>query len=627
MIDVSVKRQYIIPTIPGTSISYGAISSGGSTTIINNVSTNADVTKAYVDGSLALKTDFIYSVKQDASIALKTDFTYSIKQDASIALKANTANPILTGVILSTDTAGEYGMYTSKSNNHLAQNAYYDGAWKSYGSDAVYGGAILFQTSGGAGGAGNALKIMVDTAISAPDEALSFATIFNVDMAGNTIVKGKVNTDYIDSSLAYVSGFAGAGYQLKNTGGEVTLELDNLKVRKKLSAYELEINEINSIGGGLIVSVANGIPYSVVGTRFYFDTDGNANPIQFAVNDYVKAQQWTGDASGNYLGVVTNVVQSATLGSAYIDATTVSGTPWSKMKLVQVGNSGTAARQNLIYITAADINNPYIEGYAGITAGVFTDATRKFRLGNLTGITDATLSPSGYGLYAQNVFLSGKIVATSGSFSGMASFGTDAIAGDNLILEGSDISNRSHDSDDATIYINYKGYNGLYTRFRNFIVGSGKAGTGLLIYAQGTPKRVGIATDAAPDSTFQVGTTNGAGLKINYNAAGTNFIYGTLTGDNTFTATDFIMSSDERLKTNIQPISNIPIDINYKQFELKSNPGQIRYGIIAQELYKVAPELVHEDKEGMLSVSYIDLLIKEVAYLKYKVKELEGRIK
>jgi hypothetical protein len=88
------------------------------------------------------------------------------------------------------------------------------------------------------------------------------------------------------------------------------------------------------------------------------------------------------------------------------------------MELVQVGNSTDATRQNLIYLTAADTNNPYIEGHSGVTTGVFTDTTRQFRLGNLTGITDATLSPSGYGLYAQNVFLSGKIVAFSGLIGG-----------------------------------------------------------------------------------------------------------------------------------------------------------------------------------------------------------------
>jgi hypothetical protein len=121
------------------------------------------------------------------------------------------------------------------------------------------------------------------------------------------------------------------------------------------------------------------------------------------------------------------------------------------MELVQVGNSTDATRQNLIYLTAANTNNPYIEGHSGVTTGVFTDTTRQFRLGNLTGITDATLSPSGYGLYAQNVFLSGKIVAFSGLI-GAWNIDSDSIysgtkvTGDGLAASPGDMTIKSNGS-------------------------------------------------------------------------------------------------------------------------------------------------------------------------------------
>lgn len=106
------------------------------------------------------------------------------------------------------------------------------------------------------------------------------------------------------------------------------------------------------------------------------------------------------------------------------------------------------------------------------------------------------------------------------------------------------------------------------------------------------------------------------GLSGNWNAGGSTY---------TITAANFILGSDRRFKTSIKPIILKGIDIEYKQFELKSDPGQIRYGVIAQDLQKINPELVRTDKDGMLSVAYIDLLIKEVSYLKYKVAELERR--
>jgi hypothetical protein len=120
-----------------------------------------------------------------------------------------------------------------------------------------------------------------------------------------------------------------------------------------------------------------------------------------------------------------------------------------------------------------------------------------------------------------------------------------------------------------------------------------------------------------------VGTHNGAGLKINCGESGNNFIYGTLTSNSTITATNFILSSDERLKTNIQSLSIAPVNVDYKQFNLCNDIEQPRYGVIAQELQLHNPELVRTDENGMLSVSYFDLFAKEISALKCQVKELQ----
>ena len=89
---------------------------------------------------------------------------------------------------------------------------------------------------------------------------------------------------------------------------------------------------------------------------------------------------------------------------------------------------------------------------------------------------------------------------------------------------------------------------------------------------------------------------------------------------------DFKLSSDARLKENISSISIAPVNIDYKQFNLTSSPDRLRYGVIAQSLQEQYPELVGIDDDGMLTVSHIDLLVKEVAYLKCRVSELERRL-
>ena len=91
------------------------------------------------------------------------------------------------------------------------------------------------------------------------------------------------------------------------------------------------------------------------------------------------------------------------------------------------------------------------------------------------------------------------------------------------------------------------------------------------------------------------------------------------------TALDFILSSDRRLKTSIEPLEIKELVIDYKEFEYKSKLGTKRYGVIAQELEEVAPELVHTDEQDMKSVSYIDLLVREIAYLKHEVAKLKNK--
>jgi hypothetical protein len=98
---------------------------------------------------------------------------------------------------------------------------------------------------------------------------------------------------------------------------------------------------------------------------------------------------------------------------------------------------------------------------------------------------------------------------------------------------------------------------------------------------------------------------------------------GATTFTSTVTATNFILSSDERLKENIEKVCDNRVKADWKTFELKTEKGQKRYGVIAQELEKTNPEFVREDSQGFKSVAYIDLLIAKIAELEARLEKLE----
>ena len=120
------------------------------------------------------------------------------------------------------------------------------------------------------------------------------------------------------------------------------------------------------------------------------------------------------------------------------------------------------------------------------------------------------------------------------------------------------------------------------------------------------------------------------------------------TGSNTFIGNQIISgslnvtgdvvaysTSDERLKDNIQLISN-PIqkvnELRGVEFDWKDGmpkAGKHEYGVIAQDVLKVMPELVNQRQDGYYAVDYdkiVGLLIEVVKQQEKRIKELENKI-
>jgi hypothetical protein len=133
-------------------------------------------------------------------------------------------------------------------------------------------------------------------------------------------------------------------------------------------------------------------------------------------------------------------------------------------------------------------------------------------------------------------------------------------------------------------------------------------GTGLMISSKPLAFKAGVSSATA------FADVTAPHLKINTD--------GTIDMSSTVTATNFILSSDERLKENIQKFDygqHIKMDV--KTYDLKSEKGVKRIGVIAQELEVNHPEFVRTDNKGMKSVAYIDLLMAKIAELEARLEK------
>ena len=136
--------------------------------------------------------------------------------------------------------------------------------------------------------------------------------------------------------------------------------------------------------------------------------------------------------------------------------------------------------------------------------------------------------------------------------------------------------------------------------------------------------------------------SGGAALSGDFSVSGTSTLTGAVTAGGNITAQGEVTaysSSDARLKKNINPIEDAlgiisklnPIAFNWndKAVELNSakDSDRVNYGVIAQEIERVLPDLVH-NTNGYKSVDYPQLfgiLIRAIQELKLEIEELKSK--
>lgn len=265
------------------------------------------------------------------------------------------------------------------------------------------------------GGSGNYIArdtADVDTLSFYADSGVRSMTI------GPSGITAKVEliTDVIQGTSTFLSGFAGSGWKVyKDASNDYRAEFDHLIVRKSMYIYELVINKIRATNGSLWVSDAVKVHEGILGVTNdkYFTVE--ENEYVFQEYDIIRAQAFNGQNvySITYIIVSVDTANKRYYVSDYLSSDTET-IDIAGYEFVRIGNLFNSERDAAIYLTASDSNSPYIAVLDNMTTPVIAASNHKVRVGNLTGLTFNGTGVGGYGLYAENAYLSGEILAISG---------------------------------------------------------------------------------------------------------------------------------------------------------------------------------------------------------------------
>lgn len=236
-----------------------------------------------------------------------------------------------------------------------------------------------------------------------------------IDAAGNAELLSVVVRSLLRSP-SFVDGLLGSGWQLEmDADGISHLAVDRLTVRQTMRVLELLVEKVRSVGGELVVSAADGkvsgVDMDAAGQHYLLTFEMGC---PFVAGDLVRCKVEGGAASKSYWVEIASVEGgvATVAASEFGDALPAVGD-----ECVLMGSTSDPQRQGLILISATDDGQPHIDVMSGVSGKTLAGCLRA-RMGNLDGIADSWFpaddQPHGYGLYADNAYLRGRFLLTTG---------------------------------------------------------------------------------------------------------------------------------------------------------------------------------------------------------------------
>ena len=380
---------------------------------------------------------------------------------------------------------------------------------------------------------------------------------------------------------------------------------------------------------GTGVTIGNGLTALVYGdgTNFYLVTNPNSVTGNLTVS---------GNATvGGTLGVTGAQTNSSTLQATTITATTQFSGPGT-------GLTGTAAS---LSIAGANVTGTVANATNAVNA---TNATSATSATNITASSNSTLTSLPSLTSASSLNTVGTI--SSGTWSG--SFG--AVSGANLTnITGANVTGTVPTATNAVNATNPASGGSFITSSNigsqsvNYATSAGSATNGLttLNYNSYTPTLTGgnasgswginVTGSSASCSGNSATATTAASCSGNSATAttanalnsGNSYSVVNLTASGYLYASGNVTAySDERLKSDITTLTNALDTVQALRGTAFVKDGVANIGLIAQEVQKVLPQVVHETPDGYLSVAYgniVGVLIEAVKELKAEVEELK----
>jgi len=463
--------------------------------------------------------------------------------------------------------------------------------------DLYYNGSKKLATASGGVSVTGSLTTSGDITVSGGDITLSgTGRIQGVD----TVSAGTdaTNKTYVDSVINTLTTSVNDRMQVANTN---TLVNDRMQVANTQALVNARLGATASVE--LTGDISGSASFS-----------GNSVSIATTYNNDVVLGT---DTSGNYVATLT--------AGALIDLTNNSGegaSPTIDVDLSELTDM-TADAVGTDELVILDDGNQRRKAINEITLGLF-NTTNQIALG-----TDTT------GNYMSGVTAGSGISVThtpsEGSSATIAHSDTSSVS--NLSVDG---SGSSALQDISFTFDTFGHVTAASTTSANFLRAdeADHKTSGTLYLDDGVDLAFGTDSDALVDYDatdnqvqFNMGTTTG----IDFHVLGTSKITFNTSGDITVAGT-LIESSDQRLKSDIQPITNAVdkvMALGGYTYNKEDNDTR-RTGVIAQEVLEVLPEAVTQNEEtGYYNVAYgnmVGLLIEAIKEQQKEIEELKKKL-